>query len=482
MATKIGSLFGDVSLRTAQLDKDISSVGNKLKSLGSDFTSLGKTLSLKLTAPLAALGATSIKAFAEQERAEQSLKAALQSSGREVTNNFNKLREMASEIQKVTTVGDEMSLSLAQQGISMGLSSDKMDEAIRGAIGLSKAFDLDLKMAMRAATGALQGQTDMLTRYIPELKNIEDPAGRVALVQEKMAEGFEIAKSEAKTAKGMMVQLRNTFGDLQEQIGSVIMDALNPLVEKLGELTQGLQEVDPELLKLTVQFGIVVSTLGPLLFGLGQMFTALANVKLWVLGLGISLGVLFDKLGIVREAGDAFGQMLVDIWNLDYAGFIGSFLGYLAEIVEAFTGIQFSAERVRADVVNVFSAIGRAVDSVLGKLSKLWELFGKFSGTTAAGEFLGEAISKIAFRAEGGPVASGSPYIVGERGPELFVPRYSGSIVPNNELGGPGGGTVIHQHFNGNMDLAVVAAIKNMKPTLVKWAVAGVHEDSLRRV
>jgi hypothetical protein len=39
-------------------------------------------------------------------------------------------------------------------------------------------------------------------------------------------------------------------------------------------------------------------------------------------------------------------------------------------------------------------------------------------------------------RAAGGPVMAGQPYIVGEIGPELFVPSSSGSIIPNNALGG----------------------------------------------
>jgi len=43
------------------------------------------------------------------------------------------------------------------------------------------------------------------------------------------------------------------------------------------------------------------------------------------------------------------------------------------------------------------------------------------------------------FKAKGGPVRGGSPYVVGERGPELFVPNSSGSIVPNSQLGGMGG-------------------------------------------
>jgi hypothetical protein len=49
----------------------------------------------------------------------------------------------------------------------------------------------------------------------------------------------------------------------------------------------------------------------------------------------------------------------------------------------------------------------------------------------------------VNFRANGGPVTSGSPYIVGERGPELFVPGRSGSIVPNNQLAGGGDTNVV---------------------------------------
>jgi hypothetical protein len=39
-------------------------------------------------------------------------------------------------------------------------------------------------------------------------------------------------------------------------------------------------------------------------------------------------------------------------------------------------------------------------------------------------------------RAAGGPVSAGMGYLVGEKGPELFLPRQSGSIVPNASMGG----------------------------------------------
>ena len=49
------------------------------------------------------------------------------------------------------------------------------------------------------------------------------------------------------------------------------------------------------------------------------------------------------------------------------------------------------------------------------------------------------------FRARGGPVYAGMPYVVGEQGPEIFRPSVSGNIVPNG--GGAGGGMTLVQHF-----------------------------------
>jgi hypothetical protein len=60
-------------------------------------------------------------------------------------------------------------------------------------------------------------------------------------------------------------------------------------------------------------------------------------------------------------------------------------------------------------------------------------------GTTG---LLQKGLGMLGFRADGGPVGANKPYIVGERGPELFMPRGSGTIIPNEAMGmGAGGGT-----------------------------------------
>jgi len=64
------------------------------------------------------------------------------------------------------------------------------------------------------------------------------------------------------------------------------------------------------------------------------------------------------------------------------------------------------------------------------------------SRTTIAGGALG------GLRANGGPVSANRQYIVGEKGPELFMSGSSGSIVPNNKLGGGSDGVTINQTIN----------------------------------
>jgi phage-related minor tail protein len=51
-------------------------------------------------------------------------------------------------------------------------------------------------------------------------------------------------------------------------------------------------------------------------------------------------------------------------------------------------------------------------------------------------------------KATGGPVSAGSPYIVGERGPELFMPSGSGTIIPNNQMGMGSTSNVTNNYIN----------------------------------
>lgn len=109
-----------------------------------------------------------------------------------------------------------------------------------------------------------------------------------------------------------------------------------------------------------------------------------------------------------------------------------------------------------SDVADIFAGVGAAFGKSAGQMSAMFGKliqqaiqlgiamstasgpFGWLSVAAAAAAIIATVTSVPEFKAAGGSVAAGRPYIVGERGPELMVPGQSGTIVPNHMLGGGG--------------------------------------------
>ena len=77
--------------------------------------------------------------------------------------------------------------------------------------------------------------------------------------------------------------------------------------------------------------------------------------------------------------------------------------------------------------INNTKTLGEVASSVFAQIQRSLLQFGVNSFLSALG---------LPGMANGGPVKGGQPYIVGEKGPELFTPNSSGNITPNHKLGG----------------------------------------------
>ena len=92
--------------------------------------------------------------------------------------------------------------------------------------------------------------------------------------------------------------------------------------------------------------------------------------------------------------------------------------------------------------------------NALGRLHQLQALLGTLDNTTVqpkVGVLISRINNDLPARAKGGPVYAGQAYMVGEVGPELFVPRSSGTIVPNSRLGAmpaAAAGSLVVQNLN----------------------------------
>jgi hypothetical protein len=128
----------------------------------------------------------------------------------------------------------------------------------------------------------------------------------------------------------------------------------------------------------------------------------------------------------------------------------------IAEMVMALEGVP---PETKAQLIATLDAGNiAAVESRLNQIARnrIVSISGQVVGSGLRNELEG--------RAAGGPVTAGTPYLVGERGPEIVVPGRSGTVIPNNRIGvGGGGGGMVINITTGADPQAVIAAIKKFE-------------------
>jgi lambda family phage tail tape measure protein len=156
------------------------------------------------------------------------------------------------------------------------------------------------------------------------------------------------------------------------------------------------------------------------------------------------------------------------------------------ELAKMFVVMQESARRTQQVFDSVFGNLSSAIDNFVktGKLSMkdlarsiiqdliaiqmkamvLRFLGSAFANISAAGTYgtipgsqqtnmLAAQDAGFLPRANGGPVSANGSYLVGERGPELFMPSGSGTIIPNNQMGNMGGQTNVTNNYINAIDV-----------------------------
>jgi lambda family phage tail tape measure protein len=144
-------------------------------------------------------------------------------------------------------------------------------------------------------------------------------------------------------------------------------------------------------------------------------------------GLNASLQGIADKVGTTAQiisngftsafsdAGNAL-EKFVKTGKFSFRDFASSIVGDITKVIEQLLLMQ------------ALKAFGIEAGGT-----------GAGGGGDTVGAVLGIVKSVVGFFATGGPVSPGRPIMVGERGPEMFMPPTSGNIVPNDRLSGMGG-------------------------------------------
>jgi hypothetical protein len=165
----------------------------------------------------------------------------------------------------------------------------------------------------------------------------------------------------------------------------------------------------------------------------------------WAKNTTLALGAMNDIGGFQNIA-----SLLISLSSLN-----SLMKGGLADKIKVVTGALWGLVAAAAPLIVVGAAIAAVTYTVIEYYQAVWRWVTKIVELLKAGAPLFAILKNVKLidvfsqgiaddyrrlspkpQALGGPVLSGTPYIVGERGPELFTPSNNGFITPNNKLGG----------------------------------------------
>ena len=136
-------------------------------------------------------------------------------------------------------------------------------------------------------------------------------------------------------------------------------------------------------------------------------------------------------------------------------------------------GLLESLKEGKAELSNFSDLMGELAGQFAGNaLGGL--LPGESSGIASA---IGSTVSGLFGKAGGGTVSPHRPTLIGERGPEVFVPKVAGSVVPNHRIGMPGGsGVTVNNNFSISAGVAGTVKSELMRaiPAIEKRTTASV--------
>ncbi len=258
-----------------------------------------------------------------QEQADNRLINTLKIKGLYTDAYYKKLKDTASAIQKVTTVGDEQSEMLMGLAVNMKVSQDKVIESTQGAIGLATAFKdagLSQELALKGIALAYQGNFTQLQRYIPELRSAKDEAEKMAILQKNMADGFKLAQEETKTGAGAMTQYSNIVGDLKEKMGDMVKKALLPVMSVMSNIVTYLNENQAVFQGIIVTLGaitlgLVAAKVATIQWNLSLLANPVVAIIAGLVALGVALNIGVQAIGGWRQAWNYAGASIKIAWE-----------------------------------------------------------------------------------------------------------------------------------------------------------------------
>lgn len=288
-----------------------------------------------------------------------------------------------------------------------------LQSILAGPLGIAK---VGAGIAAAAATAAALGVAFDKAGEKFTNSDLKDGDGKLITFNsfiEEVKTASEELKKLKKTGKGITDATKipkSPGADEDDDSGKGTITAFQKLREEI-ELSKGaLGDYEPFLLRLNELYktdAIGINDFRNTLRDLDEQFMKNEGLNNFLETLGTAQKALSEDLTTAFLEGQSAGE---------------AFKGFFKTLIK-----QIIADILRLMIIQPILAA----------------ILGPAYGFTTGGSIA--AMPKVPGLAKGGPVMGNRPYVVGEQGPELFVPGSSGTIIPNGQMGG---GTQVTYNIN----------------------------------
>ena len=384
----------------------------------------------------------------------------------EMAANFDAQREAAIEAVLALYDYDDALEKVAETEDGVAVAASNVGNRIEAMAGLA---DVAAKALARGAdkAGVMAGALQQL-EGVASANKLDDAAAAA----EALADAYADAAASMTAAFNAALEKGGAmdFGNLDKMAEAAwgIAQAFGLTVPQLGDIGIALGEITPDMAEAAAKAAIFQQAFGDLLgqFQAGNLdtsgFVAAYDALIADLQSKSLVEIQVELKQVANPARESWAWLPKEERTIEVpvefkpeqaalATAIGMIDGipdnnqkivsFEAEYTEVTTAVTTIAADIAAiDATVLMTPETAAVDAAIERIDE--------SRLTVYVDYVAGEPPVPPGRAVGGPVSGGSPYIVGEHGPELFVPWTGGTVVPNGRFSGTGDGGGISMVVN----------------------------------
>ena len=214
--------------------KSLSNIGASISGVGAAY----KIITDTVNALKSAISEMS-ELYNKQTSAEVALAQAAKNNPYLLSTSVTKLKNYASELQSISTYGDEELLPFMAQLASAGRTEQEIMDIMSASIDVAASGSMSLDSAVKNLNKTFSGLSGELGEVNPQVKALSAEELKNGKAVEVLKSQYKGMAQEVAKATGTSQQLQNAMGDLKEELGAPFEKAMSPIRAFFTELIGG---------------------------------------------------------------------------------------------------------------------------------------------------------------------------------------------------------------------------------------------------